>query len=231
MHRVTVETAETGARTRTRQAILDAAVSVLCRRASASLAEVAEAAHVGRTTVHRYFPERANLVDALSLHMLAQLRAALRRARLDEGPGREAVLRAVRELFDLGDILMAMSAGDPEFWERPEWQAEHETDVLLRGAVSRGHADGSIDPSLVAELHPRGPALVGALRRRLVGQRRRAALPPRCPGHGDPVSGRCPSARPSRLTGSQVRRIAASRCSRSSAYALGTYAPRAYSCA
>lgn len=54
----------------------------------------------------------------------------------------------MREFFDLGDILMAMSAGDPEFWERPEWQAEQESDALLRGAIVRGHADGSIDPAL-----------------------------------------------------------------------------------
>ena len=125
-------------------------MTVLCRRPTATLAEVAEAAQVGRTTVHRYFPERASLVDALSLHMLEQLRAAVLRSRLDEGTGREALLRAVRELFDLGDILMAMSAGDPEFWERPEWQAEQESDALLRGAITRGHADGSIDPALAA---------------------------------------------------------------------------------
>lgn len=141
---------DTGARARTRQAILEAAVTVLGRRPSASLAEVAEAAQVGRTTVHRYFPDRASLEDALSLHMLDQLHGALRRARLDEGAGREAVLRAARELFDLGDMLTAMAAGDPEIWQRPEWQVEHETDALLRDAVTRGHADGSIDPSLAA---------------------------------------------------------------------------------
>ncbi|MDQ3577436.1 MAG: TetR/AcrR family transcriptional regulator, partial [Actinomycetota bacterium] len=45
-----------GARARTRRAILDAAISVLSRNPAASLAEVAEAAQVGRTTVHRYFP-------------------------------------------------------------------------------------------------------------------------------------------------------------------------------
>ncbi len=147
---MSVEAVDTGARARTRQAILEAAVTVLCRRPTASLAEVAEAAQVGRTTVHRYFPERASLVEALSLHMLEQLRAALGRARLDEGTGREALLRAGRELFDLGDILMATSAGDPEFWQRPEWQTEHESDTWLRGAATRGHADGSIDRSLDA---------------------------------------------------------------------------------
>lgn len=153
---MSVEAAESGVRARTRQAILEAAVSVWSRRPTASLAEIAEAAQVGRTTVHRYFPERASLEDALSLHMLEQLRAALRRARLGDGAGREAVLRAGRELFDLGDILAAMAAGEPEFWQRPEWQVEDETDAWLRDAVTRGHADGSIDASLAASFITEG---------------------------------------------------------------------------
>src|ERR1051325_1928203 len=92
-----------GPRARTRQAILEAAVTVLSRRPTATLSDVADAAQVGRTTVHRYFPDRASLEDALSLHLLAQIRGAAGRARLDEGTGREAVLRVGRELFDLGD--------------------------------------------------------------------------------------------------------------------------------
>lgn len=145
---MSLEAADTRTRVRTRQTILDAAVAVLCRRPSASLAEVAEAAQVGRTTVHRYFPERSDLIDALSLHIRDQLRAALGRSRLHEGTGRAALVRASRELFDLGDLLVATTAGDPAFWERPEWQEEHETDALLRDAVRRGHEDGSIERSL-----------------------------------------------------------------------------------
>ncbi|WP_159149695.1 TetR family transcriptional regulator, partial [Dietzia lutea] len=49
---------ETGARARTRSAILDAAVEVLAEDRQASMADIATAAQVGRTTVHRYFPER-----------------------------------------------------------------------------------------------------------------------------------------------------------------------------
>ena len=56
---------ESATKVRTRRAILDAAVGALARDASASLAEVASAAGVGRTTVHRYFPERADLLRAL----------------------------------------------------------------------------------------------------------------------------------------------------------------------
>ena len=98
-------TVPTGSRARTRQAILDAAVEVLARNPSASLGDVAVAADVGRTTLHRYFPERGDLITAL--HALAdeRLERATARARLEEGPAVAALQRLCREYFDLGDVL------------------------------------------------------------------------------------------------------------------------------
>ncbi|TGJ95488.1 TetR family transcriptional regulator, partial [Actinotalea fermentans ATCC 43279 = JCM 9966 = DSM 3133] len=60
----------TGARARTRRAILDAAVSVFSSNQAASLGEVAQAAQVGRSTLHRYFPERADLMRAVGAEAL-----------------------------------------------------------------------------------------------------------------------------------------------------------------
>ncbi|MGL5930392.1 MAG: TetR/AcrR family transcriptional regulator [Dermatophilaceae bacterium] len=152
---MTTEAPETGVRSRTRQAILDAAVTVLARRSGASLADIAEEARVGRTTVHRYFAERADLLDALSAHILGRIRAAHERVRLDEGTGRDALVRLCRELFDLGDVLVVLMVGEPALWERPEWQEEDAHHHAMLDAVRRGHADGSIDlrldPRWVAE--------------------------------------------------------------------------------
>ncbi|MGL5909161.1 MAG: TetR/AcrR family transcriptional regulator [Phycicoccus sp.] len=145
---MTTEVAETGVRSRTRQAILDAAVTVLARRSGASLADIAEEARVGRTTVHRYFAERADLLDALSLDVLGRIRAAHERVRLQEGTGRDALVRLCRELFDLGDVLVVVMVAEPVLWERPEWQEEDEHHRAVLEAVRRGHADGSIDPRL-----------------------------------------------------------------------------------
>ena len=50
---------EGGPRTRTRRAILEAAMVVLAENGTASLADIASAAEVGRSTLHRYFPERS----------------------------------------------------------------------------------------------------------------------------------------------------------------------------
>ncbi|MGW7694593.1 TetR/AcrR family transcriptional regulator [Streptomyces asiaticus] len=78
-------THESATRTRTRRAILDATVARLSADHAASLADVAEAAGVGRTTVHRYFPERSDLLAAIGADVRDRVEAATARARLDDG--------------------------------------------------------------------------------------------------------------------------------------------------
>ncbi len=97
---------ETGARARTRNAILDAAVDVLGADHQASLADVAAAAQVGRTTVHRYFPERADLIHAIVHDVVERSRQAIQRAEPHSGPVHDALRRVVEEHVDLGSILM-----------------------------------------------------------------------------------------------------------------------------
>ncbi|UMO99431.1 TetR/AcrR family transcriptional regulator [Amycolatopsis sp. EV170708-02-1] len=79
---------ETGVRARTRRAILDAAIETLIKQPSATLADIAAAANVGRTTVHRYFAERSDLIDAISHDALDKVSQSTERARLDDGPAR-----------------------------------------------------------------------------------------------------------------------------------------------
>src|SRR4051794_16823459 len=87
--------AESGARARTRTAILDAAVEVLTEDRQASLADVAVAAQVGRTTVHRYFPERADLIRAVVFHVVERSQQAIQRAEPHSGPVHNALRRVV----------------------------------------------------------------------------------------------------------------------------------------
>ncbi|ASO19618.1 AcrR family transcriptional regulator [Actinoalloteichus hoggarensis] len=141
--------AESRTRTRTRHTILDAAVGVFSSDPAASLAEVAAAAGVARSTVQRYFPERADLLTALSDHATERVAAAARRARLDEGSAPDALSRLVQEYFDLGDILMLVTTGPPGDGTGADdgtW-ADEAFDALL----ARGHAAGTIDPTLPAE--------------------------------------------------------------------------------
>ncbi|HZC09115.1 MAG TPA: helix-turn-helix domain-containing protein, partial [Mycobacterium sp.] len=52
-----------GSQARTRAAILAATASVLARNRSATLPDIADAAGVGRTTLHRYFADRERLIQ------------------------------------------------------------------------------------------------------------------------------------------------------------------------
>ncbi len=145
------EAEESGARARTRRAILAAAIDALAKDGGASLGEVAAAGEVSRTTLHRYFPERSDLVRAVVDEAMARIAAATERAGLDQGPVPEAIERACREYFELGPVLTVLFSGAVEIadedWERYE-AADPERG--LAAAVARGQAEGSVDPDLPA---------------------------------------------------------------------------------
>lgn len=142
-------TTTTPARNRTRQAILDAAIDVLARNGSASLGEIAVAAQVGRTTLHRYFAERSDLLAAVGVEGNERLNRATRIARLHDGTGAEALLRLCREYFDLGALLSLVFSeptlvGDEKCWDP-------HNDIAFTEVVERGHGDGTIDAELPAD--------------------------------------------------------------------------------
>ncbi|MEU8815392.1 TetR/AcrR family transcriptional regulator [Actinoplanes sp. NPDC048796] len=131
-----------GIKNRTRQAIVDAAITLLAGNPSCSLGDIAAAAEVGRTTLHRYFAERADLMAAVAVEGGERLTRAARLAELDKGTGAEALLRLCREYFDLGSLLsLVFSEPDGACYTEGE---QPDLDAVIR----RGHADGSIDPVL-----------------------------------------------------------------------------------
>ncbi|WP_205753644.1 TetR/AcrR family transcriptional regulator [Arthrobacter ruber] len=132
----------TGVRSRTRQAIVAAAVTTLASDPSASLADVADAAGVGRTTLHRYFAERSDLVAGVTEECGRAVAAAHACARLLDGTGREALLRLCREYFDLGDVLALVFNGVVEL---DGALSDDEAGLSVR-VCERGHDDGSLDP-------------------------------------------------------------------------------------
>jgi AcrR family transcriptional regulator len=142
--------AETGVRARTRRAIMDAAIETLTSQPNASLGDIAAAANVGRTTVHRYFPERADLIDAISADALEKVATATVRARLDDGPAHAALARLCQEYFEFGDVFMLLFTM-PDLLTREEWQQESDQDRALVRVIERGHREGTIDRELPAE--------------------------------------------------------------------------------
>jgi TetR/AcrR family transcriptional repressor of lfrA len=141
---------ESGSRARTRQALIDAAIDVLGRNPAATLQEIATAADVGRTTLHRYFAERSDLAAAVRETGVTRLSQAHDRARLTDGTGAEALRRLCQEYFDLGNLL-SLIFSEPQLVSDETWAATNGCDPGFVAMVERGHHDGSIDPELPAE--------------------------------------------------------------------------------
>ena len=81
---------------------------------------MAQQAGVGRTTLNRYFTDRAQLVAAVDQECAARYDAAVVRSRPAEGSGRDALLRMCTELIQLGPVLGLVFADnalvDPDTW-------------------------------------------------------------------------------------------------------------------
>lgn len=134
---------------RTRRDIVQAAISCWAADNSRSVGEVAETAGVGRTTVNRYFPSRAELVAAVDAECRDRFHAAMTRARPGEDDGLTALQRVCAEIVQLGPVLGLIFADnaliDPDSW------TEDEGDDPLGTVIVRGQSDGSIAADLPAE--------------------------------------------------------------------------------
>ena len=139
------QTTRSGVRDRTRRAILGAAASVLARDRAATLAEIAEAAGVGRSTLHRHFADREELVAAAVEDSLAALGQAVEDAALDQGPPLEAMRRLVGAMAGVGDRLLFLF-GDPRVLEGREGPAPSGGPVIE--LIERGQAEGAFDPEV-----------------------------------------------------------------------------------
>ncbi len=141
---------ESRARARTRNAIIDAAIATLRENPAASLGDVAAAAGVGRTTVHRYFPERADLLNAIGARVLEQIQIATERARPHDGPAPAALDRLCQEYFEVGDGLSLMFE-NPQLIAWEGWQEETPADRALLDLLRRGRRAGAFDPEMSPE--------------------------------------------------------------------------------
>ncbi|ORA22897.1 hypothetical protein BST13_35770 [Mycobacterium aquaticum] len=91
---------------RTSGAILNAAIVVLGQRPSAPLRDIAAAAGVSCTTLHRYFAERSDLIRAMALHLRRVSLDGIRLADPDHGLPLDAFRRVVETQLDLGPAML-----------------------------------------------------------------------------------------------------------------------------
>ncbi|MDX1871313.1 TetR/AcrR family transcriptional regulator [Mycolicibacterium sp. 120266] len=135
-----------GPRSRTRRAIIDAAVTVIAGNPAATMADIAAAAGVGRSTLHRYFSERSDLMRAVALHVHAVSTAAIAAADPACGPVDAALRRVVESQLDLGPIVLYIYT-DPTLLADPELAAHLDTgDEAIAEVLARATADGPVYP-------------------------------------------------------------------------------------
>ncbi|MDT5190143.1 MAG: TetR/AcrR family transcriptional regulator, repressor for lfrA [Mycobacterium sp.] len=140
------QTNDGGPRSRTRKAILDAAMSVLADNPAASLGDIATAAEVGRSTLHRYFAERTDLLHGLARHVHQLSNAAIEHAEPDCGPPVEALRRVVECQLDLGPIIPFVF-NEPSILADPELAALLDTgDEVIVDVLNRVSTRGSAGP-------------------------------------------------------------------------------------
>ncbi|MGX9675479.1 TetR/AcrR family transcriptional regulator [Mycobacterium sp. HM-7] len=168
----------TGVQARTRAAILAATASVLAANRTATMPEIAAAAGVGRTTLHRYFADRETLIYEATLDSIRVLSEAVDEAATDDGPALEAIRRFVTAAVSIGERLVFLF-GDPAILrDIPQDQSPNEEPVI--NLIARGQQEGVLDPDLnptwirhaLYGLIVRGneQAMAGALPRHAVAQ-------------------------------------------------------------
>ena len=141
----------------TRRRLLDAAATLLCKDSGASLAEVATAAGVGRTTLHRYFPSRHDLLYALAEDALERVEAAVTAARPEADEPIDIVLtRVATAVLPLADEIRFLDVG-AAVWDLPEmverwYDLSRPVDDLVRRAKAKGELRLDLPTAWVVDL-------------------------------------------------------------------------------
>lgn len=148
-------TEESDTRNRTRRAILSAAAAVLARNRAATLPDIAEAAGVGRTTLHRYFPDRDTLIRAAVEDSVQAVEQAVAEAQIDSGSPPEALQRLVMAYLHVGDRLVFLF-NDPHVMrgygvEKPEEPAPDPVLDLIERGQQGGFFDGEVSPQWIQQ--------------------------------------------------------------------------------
>jgi AcrR family transcriptional regulator len=125
-----------------REQVLRAAASLLMRKSSATMDEVARAAGISRATLNRQFAGRDALVRALEELGIAECEAAVARAAIDDGPAADAVRRLVQELEPVARQL-ALLYSENQLFEGDEQNAGWaRLDARLVALFRRGQEAG-----------------------------------------------------------------------------------------
>ncbi|MFF4469012.1 TetR/AcrR family transcriptional regulator [Streptomyces sp. NPDC001599] len=125
-----------------REQVLRSAATLLTRKSTATMDEVARAAGLSRATLHRHFAGRDALVRALESLGIAECEAALAAARTDEGPAADAVRRLVREMEPSAGLLAFLYTENQLFEGEEQNEGWTRIDTGLTELFRRGQEGG-----------------------------------------------------------------------------------------
>lgn len=128
----------------TTDAILEAAFQTYSVNPTASLADVANRAGVGRATLHRHFSGRASLMQALAQKATQELDAAVDAATKDAASYTEALQQSLTAIIPLGDRQWFLSH-EHDTADRAKSAAE--TAELL-DTIDHAKSEGTFDPHI-----------------------------------------------------------------------------------
>ncbi len=129
-------------------AVLRAGARLLAEDPGASMAAIAAAAGVDRTTVHRRFANRESLLSAIFQAKLDSAERVLDEARLGESPLQVALHRYLEGIIPVSrewpvDVRLMMQK-DPAAWARREEQSAR-LDAFIRRALDEGYLRAGVD--------------------------------------------------------------------------------------
>ncbi|MDW5598743.1 TetR/AcrR family transcriptional regulator [Conexibacter stalactiti] len=128
--------------------LFDAVARVLARQPGSSMQEIAGAAGISRTTLHRAFGDRETLVERLSRHVLAECERAFDAAGIDDRPVLEAFDRLLDDALALAKGFALLFA-EPYVYRVPALVEEIQLqDDRLTRFFERGQTAGAFRPDL-----------------------------------------------------------------------------------
>lgn len=135
---------------RNRDVILDAALASLLENPQASMAEIAQAAGVGRVTLYGHFASREELIDALFERTIDRAEAQL--AMLDlAGDPEQALELLVRSSWRIVDAFQRLLGAAEQALSSDRIRDHHQQPMQrVTGLIARGQAEGRFRTDLPA---------------------------------------------------------------------------------
>ena len=132
---------------KTRETVIDGAFDLLSRRPTATLAEIAEHAGVGRATLHRHFRSREALIGALARFAIQELNAAIDEKTKGATSHAEGLRLAFEAMVPLGARHWFLTQEPVE--RDPEIAALMKRDMeALRAEIEAARAEGLFAPDV-----------------------------------------------------------------------------------